>query len=285
MRYRVVVGIDGTDASHDAVDWAADEARQRRGSLHLLHAWFGEMAQAFTGRATHLSRDAGEEALGAAAEQARLRHPDLAVTTELVDGHARDAVLAAAGEAELLVLGARGSGGFPRLLVGSTSLDAAARAACPVVVVHPAADRASAGGVLAGVHGRDPEQPVLDFAFEAAVRRELPLLAVHAWSYPLVAGAGRALPPVFEEGHIKAEQDRLLAEVLAGYRQEYPGVKVETLSVRSGAARELVALSAAHQLVVVGRHGTARGPLGRLGSVSQAVVQHGQCPVAVVPAG
>ncbi|MDH6576916.1 universal stress protein [Kitasatospora sp. MAP5-34] len=77
MRYRVIVGIDGTDASHDAVDRASDEARLRRGSLHLLHAWYGELTEAFTGRESFLGRDAGEEALGAAREQARLRHPDL----------------------------------------------------------------------------------------------------------------------------------------------------------------------------------------------------------------
>ncbi|MDH6576915.1 universal stress protein [Kitasatospora sp. MAP5-34] len=206
------------------------------------------------------------------------------MTTELVDGHARDALVAAAREAELLVLGARGSGGFPRLLVGSTSLHVAAHATCPVIVVHPAADRAAAGGVVVGVHGRAPEDRVLTFAFEAARQSGLPLVAAHAWSYPLATGIGHASGPVFEESHIKAEQERLLAEVLAGYRQNHPEVKVTTVSVRSGAARELVALSASHQFVVVGRHGAARGPLGRLGSVSQAVVQHAQCPVAVVPA-
>ncbi len=280
MRYPVVAGIDGTDASHDAVDWASDEAHLRRGSLHLLHAWYGEPGQSPTGGE---SREAGEEALGAAREQARLRHPDLLVTTELVDGHARDALAAVAGEADLLVLGARGAGGFPRLLVGSTSLHTAAHAPCPVVVVHPAAIRAAAGGVLVGVHGREPEEQVLTFAFEAARSRGLPLLAVHAWSQPLVSGPGHAFPPVFEAGHVKAEQERVLAEVLAGRSQDYPEVKVERLSVRSGAARELVALSATHQLLVVGRHATARGPLQRLGSVSQAAVQHAQCPVAVVP--
>ncbi|MDH6132272.1 nucleotide-binding universal stress UspA family protein [Kitasatospora sp. MAA4] len=285
MRHPVIVGIDGTDASHDAVGWAAEEARLRGVPLHVVHAWLGETLHASAGQVTQQTRDAGEEALGAAREQARMYCPGLAVTTELVDGYAREALLAASEQADLLVLGARGSGGFSRLLVGSTSLHLSAHALCPVVVVHPRDARSTPGGVLVGVDGERGGEDVLDFAFEAASRGNLPLQAVHAWNYPLVSGPGHALPAVYEEEHVAAERDRLLAEALAGTREKYPDVQVAAIAVRSGAAKLLVTLSEAHQLVVVGRHGAVRGPLRRLGSVSQAVVQHVQCPIAVVPVG
>lgn len=285
MRYPVIVGIDGTDASHDAIGWAAEEAALRRVPLHILHAWLGETLNAPAGQETRRTRDAGEEALDAARDQARMHRPDLAVTTELADDYARDALLAVSGEADLLVLGTRGSGGFPRLLVGSTSLSVSSHALCPVVVVHSPDVRAAAGGVLVGVDGEKYSDDVLAFAFEAALRRSLPLQAVHAWSYPLISGPGHAFPPVYEENHVAAERERFLAEALAGSRQQFPEVEVTEAAVRSSAAKLLVARSESHQLVVVGRHGAVRGPMRRLGSVSQAVVQHAHCPVAVVPVG
>ncbi|WP_370071973.1 universal stress protein [Streptacidiphilus sp. MAP5-3] len=85
-----------------------------------------------------------------------------------------------------------------------------------------------------------------------------------------------------EEGHVEAEEDRLLAEVPAGRRETFPSGAVRPDSARSGPAKHLVGLSAGASLVVVGRHGRPQGLVGRLGSVSQAVVQHARCPVAVV---
>lgn len=282
MRNPVVVGVAASQSSVEAVDWASDEAWLREAPLRLVHAWFGEAAHAPAGQRTRLSQEAGAGLLEAAREQVRLRHPGLDVVTELVDDHPRQALAAAAGSALLLVLGARGSGGFPRLLLGSTSLQAAAHAACPVIVVHPA-EAGSDGGVLVGVQGRGHDDEVLDYAFDSARRRNLPLLAVHAWAYPLVAGPAHDLPLVYEEADIADEHERLLAEVLAGRRERFPEVTVTATTVRSNPARELVAGSQTQRLVVVGRHGGPRGPLGRLGSTSQAVVRHAGCPVVVVP--
>jgi nucleotide-binding universal stress UspA family protein len=283
MRHPIIVGIDGTDASHDAVDWAANEARLRQVPLHVLHAWLGETLHAPAGRETRLTRDAGAEALEAAAEQAGLHHPELEVTTELVDGYAREALVAASEEADLLVLGTRGSGGFPRLLVGSTSLHVSSHALCPVVVVRPPDARAAGGGVLVGVDSEGRNDDVLDFALAAADCRHLSVQAVYAWSYPRPGGRNLGFPPVYQEEQLAAEQERLLIEALTGPCRRHPDVDVTEAAVRSGAAPLLVTLSEAHQLVVVGRHGAVRGPMRRLGSVSQAVVQHAHCPVAVVP--
>ncbi|MFJ2805881.1 universal stress protein [Kitasatospora sp. NPDC087271] len=269
MNRFVVVGVDPSTRSRAAVDWAVDEAFRRRADLRLVHARYGGTGPA--------------EAQRLDAEWARVaaRHPGLTVAAELVDGPPRETLVGAAAGAELLVVGDRGSGGFPELLVGSTSLYAAAHAPCPVVVVHH--EPVTEGGVAVGVEGREAEGPVLAYAFEAALRQSLPLAVLHAWSYPPLLGPGHEVPPVYEEGHIAAEHERLLAEVLAGWRERFPDVAVTTSVVRSGAAKELVAASADQRLVVVGRHGRPNGPLGRLGSTSQAVIQHAQCPVAVVP--
>ncbi|SEL51629.1 universal stress protein [Streptacidiphilus jiangxiensis] len=273
----IVLAVD-EDATDDgpSLAWAASEAALRGAELRLLHAC-GDAAP-----------DYARQFLDTLADGLRKRSPELlAVNVEAVPGDVRDALAAATASAELLVLGARGSGGFPGLLVGSTSLHLAGTAGCPVVVVP---DRRGIGAgsvdgrVVVGVDAKDPDEAVLDFAFEAAERRSRSLRAVHAWRYPLLT-QGRAMPPVYEKGHIEADEERLLAEVLAGWRQRYPSVDVGEASVRSGAAKELVALSADAALVVVGRHGSHAGPLSRLGSVSLAVVQNALCPVAVVPVG
>lgn len=150
-------------------------------------------------------------------------------------------------------------------------------------MVHPT-EAGTGGEVVAGVQGRGQDEQVLAYAFDSARRRNLPLRVLHAWAYPLVTGPGHELPLVYEEGHIATEHERLLSEVLAGWRERFPDVTVTATSVRSDPARELVSRSRAQRLVVVGRHGEHRGPLGRLGSTSQSVVQHARCTVAVVPA-
>ncbi|MDH6144303.1 MULTISPECIES: universal stress protein [Kitasatospora] len=277
----VIVGVDSSQASREALDWAADEASLRHEPLSVRHIWIEETATSPDGQESPPSRETGEALLDEALARTLRQYPDMEVAIELLDGRLRDAMTEAARDADLLVLGARGSGGFPGLLVGSTSLFVAARAACPVVVVRPT--EPGRGGVVAGVHGDHGDAEVLAFAFDFAQRRSLPLLAVHAWSYPMATLPGHANPPAFEEGLVTAERDRLVAGVLAGWRERFPQVDVTERAVRAHPAGELVARSRENQLVVVGRHGKAHRPLGRLGSTSQATVLHANCPVAVVP--
>ncbi|MFD0345267.1 universal stress protein [Kitasatospora aburaviensis] len=148
-----------------------------------------------------------------------------------------------------------------------------------VRTAEPAADPA----VVVGVEGEEHEEPVLAYAFLAARRLALPLYVVHAWTYPMLMGPGHEVPVVYEESHIEGEHKRMLAEVLVGWRERFPDVSVTTTLARSSPAKELVSASSGRTLLVVGRHGSPRGPFGRLGSTSQTVVQHAECPVVVVP--
>jgi len=283
VSHPVIVGADDAASTGAAVDWAADEADLRGARLHLVHAWQGEPEGPGSEDADQ-ARQSGAQMLDALVRRAADRHPELRITSGAVEVPPREALTALSAEAQLLVLGSRGRGGFPALLIGSTSLHLAAHAACPVVVVPGNAPEPGAG-VAVGLDGRQADDEVLAFAFETAQRRQLPLTAVHAWSYPLIRLSGHPAPPVYELGHVEAEEARLVAELLAGWREKYPGVPVAEDIVRSGPAKRLVALSGSRQLLVVGRRGTPDGPVGRLGSVSQAVVQHARCPVAVVPVG
>ena len=302
----VVVGVDDPLAASAALDWATDEAQQRSLPLQLVHAPAWNPRHPPDDDAAQSIRRADERGLRGLAARAVGRHRGLKVSTCLAGGTARIALVAASEGAELLVLGSQGSGGLPELLIGSTSLHVAAHAACPVVVVPGTGERPAAAapatradgydgydgydaegrsldGVAVGIDGAGPSDGPLAFAFETAQRRGLPLRVVHTWSYPLAVGPGHAFPPVYEAGQVGAEATRLLAEVLAGWRQKFPEVRVTEDVVRSGAARHLVEVSANQQLLVVGRRGRPDGPVGRLGSVSQTVVHQTRCPVAVLP--
>ena len=281
----VIVGVDAVPSMAGTVDWAADEARLRGTRLRLVHAWLPQPEDTPDAQSNALVRRVAEQLVAELTAHAAARHPELDVSSQIVLDGPRTALAALSRTATLLVLGARGSGGFPGLLAGSTSLYLAASAHCPVVVVPADWDGGTdrTGGVAVGVRGKDSASAPLSFGFEAAERRELPLRVVHAWRNPLLLGHGHALPPVYEKGQIADEQNRLVAEILAGWRQRYPDVAVEVDTAHSGAARHLVELSATERLLVLGRHGSPQGIVGRLGSVSQAVVHHSRCPVAVLP--
>ncbi len=131
---RVVVGVDHSPGSVQALEWAAEAAGRR--SLPLVPVLVRRPAAQGTGETVDLARlEASERAtLAAAAQEHR---PHLTVEPEVLSGHAAQALLELTGAGDLLVLGARGRGGFRSLLLGSTSTAVAEHARCPVVVIRP----------------------------------------------------------------------------------------------------------------------------------------------------
>lgn len=134
---RVVVGVDHSPASIHALGWAAAEAERR--SWRLVPVIVRDAASLGSGRSGEvidLARlEASERAaLVAAAQQ---HHPSLTVEPEVLSGHAAHALLDFTHPGDLVVLGARGRGGFRSLLLGSTSTAVAEHARCPVVVIRP----------------------------------------------------------------------------------------------------------------------------------------------------
>jgi nucleotide-binding universal stress UspA family protein len=133
----VVVGVDGSPASRAALRWAAVEARRRDAPLRVVHAW--EPLPPIYMKRLRLKEAAVEDAARAElAECVRsgLRgYKDSNVETGLVRGSAACGLVDAGSDAQLLVVGARGRGGFEDLLIGSTSSQCVIHAPCPVAVV------------------------------------------------------------------------------------------------------------------------------------------------------
>ena len=161
-----------------------------------------------------------------------------------------------------------------------------AQASCPVVVVRGSEPDGTAPPpepVVVGVHGSPTSEAAVAFAFEEASLRRVSLVAVHVWQDRLVEAA---VAPLLDWEAIESDERQVLAERLAGWSSKYPDVAVRRLVAYDRPARSLVEESGRAQLVVVGSRG--RGGLHGLvlGSVSQALLHHAHCPVAVVrPAG
>ena len=137
--FRVVVGVDGSDSSLAALEWALQEARLRAGQVHVVTAWhyplLGDAAgkaedhEAFGDNARNVHADALRRASGSG----------VAVTGEVKEGHTAEVLLKAAAGADLLVVGSRGRGGFSEMRLGSVSSHAVHHARCPVLVVRTGA--------------------------------------------------------------------------------------------------------------------------------------------------
>jgi nucleotide-binding universal stress UspA family protein len=134
----IVVGVDGSTCSIAALRWAVAEARLRRAKVKALLAWsypdvstYHEAAQALE---TPFAELAAARLAGAAAE-AGVGGAAVELEQVVVEAPAAAALLDAASEASLLVVGSRGLGGFAGLMLGSVSQQCAHHAHCPVVIV------------------------------------------------------------------------------------------------------------------------------------------------------
>ncbi|MBA6433720.1 universal stress protein [Streptomyces sp. GMR22] len=190
----VVVGVDGSDAASDALDWAAELAGRRGLPLRVVHASLWERYEGYipgTAADRPAERLHSEAVLAAAAERAGRRVPTLKVMTDLAADDAVTALLRAGKSAEALVVGSRGRGEFASLLLGSVGLGIAARAQCPVVVVRgrPENVRGAMNRVVVGIAERErpgeqepaPPSAAVAFALREARLRGVELEAVHAW--------------------------------------------------------------------------------------------------------
>ncbi|WP_169946399.1 universal stress protein [Microbispora sp. H11081] len=280
----IVVGVDGSQAGLAAAAWAAREAALRRVPLRIANAipaWACSSTQ--EGRYASVAawmRDGAAAVLAAAAERAGREAPEVEADTAILAGDPRPALIEAAADADLLVLGNHGLGGFRGLLLGSVAYGVAGHAPCDVVVVRegPAAPRPE---IVVGFDGSAASEKVLDFAFAEAALRGSGLRVVHAYS-PLDAGGGFApIPDDFDDEKIEA---RMVKEALSGRRALYPDVKVVEEVVQSHPVDALRHASADAELLVIGSHGKGGFSGLLLGSVCQAMLQHARCPMAVVRA-
>lgn len=288
MESPLVTGVDGSDASLTALDWAVDEAVRHGLPLRIVHASLWERYEGVV-PTWATDRPSGqilaENIVGTAAERARRRAPDLPLTTDVLAEDASTALLREGQEAAILVVGSRGRGELADLMLGSVGLVVAARAHCPVVVVR--GDRhaleARHGRVLLGVGEHDIDSPAVRFAFREAAARDAELDVVRTWrrpvhepvDHPLLSGDGGI--------HLAERSSELLDKALEAAASEHSGVRLRRTTVEGPAHKVLTERSAAADLLVVGAR-RRDGLVGlELGRVAHRALHHATCPVAVVP--
>ncbi|MCG0286001.1 universal stress protein [Streptomyces sp. PSAA01] len=272
MRAPIAVGVDGFAESPPAAHWAAREALLRDLRLRLIHAWNPPSPEApalpHEGALNYWAQRFVTDLVG----ELRDAHPGLRVSAELVPCETVPALLDAARDAEMLVLGSRGRGTPGGFLLGSTGRHVLAHGERPVIMVH-ADDRPLTADVTVGVRLRGASEETLRFAFDAAARRGGALRAVHAG-----AGTGTGAP----EAEEAAAADALDA-ALRPWREKYPGVPVAEALTSERPALGVMHTAPGSGLLVLGREETEPDPVPQLGSVIHAAVHHAPCPVAVVP--
>jgi nucleotide-binding universal stress UspA family protein len=284
--YGIIVGVDGSPASDVAVDWAARDAVIRGLPLTLMHVQ--DPASRSWSKAKASEEVAGwqkAEGRGVLANASKIAHDitkdasQITINAELEFSAPGPALIDRSEDAELIVVGTDGRGALVRGLLGSVSSGLVRHARCPVAVIRDAATsipHTENAPVLLGVDGSPASELATEIAFDEASRRHVGVMALHAWSNRELV----ELPGV-NWAAVKAEEERLMSEALAGWQARYPDVSVSKLLVCDQPSRALVETSLSAQLVVVGSHGSNVLARTFLGSVSNAVVQSVRVPVIV----
>lgn len=270
----IVVAVDGSEHAERAVAWAAEQARLERRELALVTAteiWGPD----------HSGPD---RILADAAHLAEELAPGIELKTLTLVGDPRGVLFDLSRDAHLLVMGSRGRGTVRSMLLGSVTATVSKIAECPIVVCRPRRHTTTGRGVVVGCDGTPGSLTVLEFAFAQASLRDLPLTVVHCvWDVvAAVAGLRNVSIEDLDQSVLEDEQ-RALAESVAGFAQKYPDVSVNRRIAHGLVDEVLAGRTAQWDLVVVGRH--SMDTIGRMvsGSISTAVIERAHTTVAVVP--
>ena len=296
-RERILVGVDGSEGSDRALRWAVRTAVARGASLHMIGVYaderttvpvpgYGVVSDVILADPQRTTEEILHEAARHVAELA----PDLPTTAIAVPGRAPAELTEPARNATMIVVGSRELKAVGSAVLGSVSCKVVTRSDVPVVVVRGADTDAGAidssgrwrpsGAVVAGIDLGSKQDAVLRFAFEHASRIGIDLHVVTCAYLPEYIPEYWGPPP---DPRTKVEIQ--LAEALAGWRPEYPDVRVSSAVIAAHATEGLLEESAGQALLVVGAHTHHPVLSTLLGSVSQGVLHHARCPVAVIPNG
>lgn len=279
---RIVVGFDGSEPAMEAVRWAAAEADRRGWDVLVVQSWreplFGGPSWVELWEDPDLPRQRAQADLDAAVEAVASDHPAVGFATQLANDSPARAVIDASEGVSLVVVGARGRGGFSTLLLGSVSQRIVSRAATTVVVVRGDVD--GDGDVVVGVDGSPTGRRALAWAAEEARLRSRKLRAVMAWTYLVPQGEHGAEP--FRAEYTDADARLALRTICDEVLGPDPQVELDLDAVCDMAARALIERAADASLLVIGPGESSVPARLDLGSVSLQVLHHAPCPVALV---
>lgn len=285
----IVIGVDGSPASNRALAWAVADATRRSLPVHLLCAretYIGAAHLDSSVAWTDPTLDALDSSLTVveeARDYIRSVSPDLQVTSSRPWGRPAQHLVIASREAEMLVVGSRGHGRLASVVLGTVSLQTAAHARCPVIVVREGQPEHPTGSlkITVGVDGSSDAREAVQFAMRlAGPGGDVDL--VLAWWLEVVDGMVVTTPESSQWETIVRRHRATLDDALGSTREEYPHVNVETHIERGRTEDVLLGAVRNSDLLVVGSRGRGGFAGLMLGSVSQHMLGAAPCPVAVM---
>jgi nucleotide-binding universal stress UspA family protein len=286
----IVVGVDESEGAAEALRWAAREADLHDRALTAVMAW-GFLDQHHPSGGEPFDPSYGEKDAADALDTIVVA----ALGADRAGGVGRRAVcdlpaaalLDASHDADLLVVGARGLGGFRGLLLGSVSQHCLHHATSPVAIVRRDVERVADGvqrveRVVVAVDGSAVSRRALTWAAEEARLRDATLQVVNAWRAPYVDAYPGAAMPFDIEAFEEASEDTIEAAVSSLGPGQLPA-RVQRISHHGGAAAAILDVAKGADLVVMGSRGLGGLKAALLGSVTNQVTHHASCPVVVIP--
>jgi nucleotide-binding universal stress UspA family protein len=283
----IVVGVDESAGAADALRWGVAEGELRDARVTALMAW-GFLDQHHGGVTERLDPSYGQDdalaALRTYITDAVGSERAPTVRAKVVCDLPARALLDASARADLLVVGARGLGGFGGLLLGSVSSHCLHHTTRPIVIVRGGTDRLvrDQERVVVAVDGSPAAQRALRWALAEGTSRKAIVQVINAWRVP-VAGYYPNLGRLYDPAYYEAHSSRLLREALAAEGLIDLPDSVGARPVRGDAAAVILDAAQDADLVVMG----TRGPHGLkrigVGSVTAHVSRHAECPVVVIP--
>ena len=282
---RTVVGVDGSPESIRALTWAIDETRRRNDALEVVGTWTDPLALGEKGLPIGVGRtirDGTKRAIEKSVSVATGdEDPGIDIRPVVICGRAPKALCEISENADMLVLGSRGRGGFRGMLLGSVSQQCAHHARCPLVIVDGPPHRngepaqSTTPRIVVGVDGSAGSYVAMEWAASEAQLRSATLDVVYAWHPPFGSYVGL-------DDEIRKGSEEVLAEAEKELSDMDGSVITEGHVVEARAAPGLIEASEGADLLVVGSRGRGGFTGLLLGSVSQACITHAKCPVTVI---
>lgn len=273
----IIVGVDGSENSRRAAEWAVDEARRNGATIEAVvatHRAFDDVAVVHATRDRDRARDAEEildEMVKPLAERAGVAFSTRVLITNRPAAALVDAAVDA--EADLLVLGTRGRGGFAGLLLGSVAESCLHRAQCSTVLVPFRHPDPSADEVIVGVDGSTESIAALQWAVSRAKSGVDKVSAVYAWNWldkPEGSQYDTGYTVDDASSHVKGMVGNSgLAHVVAAE------------AINDLPSRALIERAENAALLVVASHGQGRARATLAGSVARQVAHHTTVPLVV----
>lgn len=282
----IIVGVDESEGAAAALRWAAAEAQLRDAELTAVLAWgFIDQHHPVTADGFNASYgpDDALRALRGFITAALGAEASASVRALAACELPARALLDASQSADLLVVGARGLGGFRGLLLGSVSQHCLHHATVPIAIIRARFEPAAGGGrVLVGVDGSAAAQRALRWAIHEARRRRAHLDVVTAWDLPYVAGS-LAPTPVFDSAAFETGAKELVEQAISAEDISGLAHPICPIAVHGSPTTVLLARAAGVDLLVVGSRGHSALKRALIGSVATQVSHHAPCPTVVVP--